>query len=85
MSTPPEKLAESIGHDCQSGCGNRADVVLVQLATGECDIFCQPCLVAMMTAVISEVAAQEPDRPEFDPDAAAQAAVEAAHAALAAD
>jgi len=85
MSTPVEKLAGSIGHDCQSGCGNRADVVMVQLATGECDILCQPCLVAMMTAVISEVAATVPDGELWDPETAAIAAVEAASAALAAE
>jgi hypothetical protein len=81
VSTPPEKLAESIGHDCQSGCGARADVVMVQLATGETDILCQPCLVAMMTAVITAVAETVPAEDE-DPHKAANEAIAAANEAL---
>ena len=85
MSTPPEKLAESLSDDygahlCQTGCGTKADVVLVQLATGECDIMCQPCLVAMMSAVIAEVAASVPDTAD-----AAAVAADAARTALAAE
>lgn len=55
MSNPVEKLEQSIGHMCQTGCGNRADVVLVQLATAETDILCQPCHATMMLAVISQL------------------------------
>ena len=85
MSTPPDKLAESIGHMCQTDCGTRADVVMVQLATGECDILCQPCLVAMMTAVLAEVAQSPEAAAAIDTTEAARLASEAATAALAAD
>lgn len=85
MSTPTEKLAESIGHQCQTGHDTLADVVLVQLATGETDILCQPCLVAMMTAVIEQVAAGVPDTTAQDTIAEVDAAMEAARVALAAE
>jgi hypothetical protein len=80
MSTPVEKLAESIGHNCQTGCSSLADVVIVQLATGETDILCGPCHMAMMTAVMQAVL----DSPEAqaaldtDPAAIARAAADAA-------
>jgi len=53
--TPPEKLAESIGHMCQTGCGRMADIVVVQLATGECDIQCQVCHLMMMAAAVAQL------------------------------
>lgn len=85
MSTPPEKLAASIGHLCQSGCGNLADVAMVQIATGETDVLCQVCLAAMMTAVIAEVAASVPASQLADQADAVLAAQQAATAALAAE
>lgn len=80
MSTPVEKLDQSIGHACQTGCGNMAAVVLVQLATGECDVMCQPCLVAMMTAVIQQVVDGMPDSELEAVDPVAVAAEAAARA-----
>lgn len=85
MSTPVEKISESIGHDCQTGCGSRADVVLVQLATGEADVMCQPCLVAMMTAAIAELAGTAAAEGGVPGDSGVEAAMEAARAALAAE
>lgn len=85
MSTPPEKLEASIGHACAAGCGNLADVVMVQLATGETDILCQVCLAAMMTAVIAAVAESVPASQLVDQAGAVAAAQEAAAAALAGD
>lgn len=82
MSTPPEKLAASIGHDCQNGCGNRADVVLVQLATGETDILCAPCHLTMMTAVMQSVL-ESPEAQEALATDPAAIATQAAAAALA--
>lgn len=85
-ATPIEKLAESIGHQCQTDCGNLADVVIVQLATGETDIMCGPCHLAMMTAVMQEVAQlADIDGQASDVASAAQLAADAAAAALAAE
>lgn len=85
MSTPPEKLAASIGHLCQA-CGESiADIAVVNLRTAETDIQCYPCHIAMMTAVIAEVAASQPSDDDSDPTEQARRAVEAATAALAAD
>ncbi len=85
MSTPPEKLAASIGHQCQTGHDVLADVVLTQLATGETDILCQPCLVGLMSAVIAEVAKSADAGTVSGTTEAARRATEAATAALAAD
>jgi len=57
--TPPEKLAASIGHMCESGCGRMADIVVVQLATGETNIQCQVCHLMMMAAVVEALPEQQ--------------------------
>lgn len=61
MSNPVQALEQSIGHQCQNGHGVRADVVLVQLATGETDVICQPCLIMLMSAAISAMVANLSD------------------------
>lgn len=85
MSTPPEKLAASVGHMCQA-CGETiADVAIVNLRTGETDIQCYPCHVAMMTAVVAELAATVTAEGGEPGDSGVEAAMEAARAALAAE
>lgn len=65
MSTPVEKLEQSIGHLCESGCGRMADIVVVQLATGESNIQCQVCHLMMMAAVV-EALPEEGMLPQLD-------------------
>lgn len=55
MTTPVEKLEQSIGHLCETGCGRMADIVVVQLATGESNIQCQVCHLMMMAAVVESL------------------------------
>jgi hypothetical protein len=59
-----------------------ADVVLVQLATGETDVICQPCLVMLMSAAIGQMVAGMTDSELESTDPVAIAA-KAAAAALA--
>ena len=87
MTTPVDKLANNIGHQCENDHGVLADVVLVQLATGETNILCQPCLAMLMAAALAQVEGlAEAIAPTQDEQAAADAAaaaVQAAQAALA--
>lgn len=85
MSTPPEKLAASIGHGCQNDHGVLADVAVVQLATAVTDVLCQPCLLMMMVAAASAVPGLMEALEPTPADQAATDAMAAAHAALAAD
>jgi hypothetical protein len=83
--SPVEALEASLGHQCQNDHGVRADVVMVQLATGECDILCQVCAVTMMSAAFSAAVDGNPELAHIAEATAAQLATEAASAALAAD
>lgn len=86
MSTNPvEALEQSLQHQCQNDHGVRADVVMVQLATGECDILCQVCAVTMMSAAFSAAVEGNPDLALIAEASAADLATEAARQALAAD
>jgi hypothetical protein len=85
MSTPPEKLEQSIGHGCQNDHGVLADVVLVQLATGETDMLCQPCLATMMAVVLAQVVQNSPELSAIAERSIAEEATAAAAAALSAD
>lgn len=83
MSTPVEKLAATQIHLCQACGQNRADIAVVNLLTAETDIQCYPCHVAMMTAVIAEVAATATAEGGLPGDSGVETAMEAARAALA--
>jgi hypothetical protein len=83
MSNPVEALEQSIGHQCQNGHGVLADVVLVQLATGETDVICQPCLIMLMSAAISTMV-QNLTPEQLAAEDPATVAMQAAAAALAA-
>lgn len=50
-------------HQCQTGCGRLATVILVRLADSDLDILCDVCHLMMMLAVVEAIPAapQLPD------------------------
>jgi hypothetical protein len=48
-------------HQCQTGCGRLADIVITTLSDSGVEIFCQPCHLAFMMAVAMNAAQQLPD------------------------
>lgn len=42
-------------HFCQTGCGQVADTIVVNLSTSDCDIQCRTCTVMMFVAVFRQL------------------------------
>ena len=57
LASPAEtKLAEVYqAHQCQTGCGRLADVVLVRLDDSDLDILCNICHLMLMMAIANEI------------------------------
>jgi hypothetical protein len=64
MAAAADTLAQPAGmipagvyeaHQCQTGCGRIADVVLVRLADSDLDILCNICHLGMMMAIATQI------------------------------
>ncbi len=49
-------------HSCERGCGNRADVAIVDLAESTVSILCSVCHMGMMMAVVRQVVENEAEQ-----------------------
>jgi hypothetical protein len=70
LAAPPDvaPVAVEAAHQCQTGCGRLATVVVVRLADSDLDILCDVCFLLMATAIISAIPSAN-DLPDDDGDA----------------
>lgn len=48
-------------HMCQTGCGQRAEIVVLRLTDSEVDIVCEACNLIMWAAILAKTAEINPD------------------------
>lgn len=71
LSQPAQVTAAGVlqAHQCQTGCGRIANVVMIRLADSDLDIMCDVCAMMMWLAIAGEVPVTEPlDQPVTVPD-----------------